>query len=118
LVLFIKKQRKTGFMFAIAFLLQLYLNASWSFWSFGSSFGNRGFVNCSFVFAIGLAMLLSVLKRSSSIILYITLTLLVFWNLIFMLQYSAGMISYNEPVYFHQVFNNLTNLLKFIFNLF
>jgi len=105
-LLFLRKYPRLGIALLIAFMLQWYINASWTdYWWFGESFGSRTYINCSFIFAIGLATLLSSTKRIA-VIMYPLLAALIIWNLLFIAQYSMGMLSRSEAVDFRQVLSN------------
>ena len=99
-----------------AFVLQWYLNASWICWWFGHSFGGRAYINCSFIFAIGLAMLFRVAKKRA-VLVYGTKAILIGWNLLFIIQYAFGMLPYKEVVDWRQVFLNQSVVLSKIIDL-
>jgi len=103
--LFYRKQPKIWAILLIAFALQWYLNAAWGCWWFGVSFGNRAYISCSFIFAIGIADLLSTAKKWALTVRFISVALIV-WNLLFISQYTLGMLPHNEPVVWKQVFIN------------
>jgi len=103
--LFCRKQPKIGFLLLTAFALQWYLNASWWCWWFGVSFGNRAYISCSFIFAIGLAALLSEIQKWKMTVRLISVAL-IGWNLLFISQYTLGMLPHNEPVVWKQVIIN------------
>lgn len=114
--LFLWKQSKIGAALIIAFILQWYLNASCSF-SFGNTFGGRNYINCSFIFAIGLAMFLSVTKKWIVPIWFLFAALIV-WNLLFIAQYTSGMLPHGEAVDFKLVWHNNFDVLSKIFGVF
>ena len=103
--LFCRKQPKIGAVFLTAFALQWYLNASWGCWWFGVSFGNRAYISCSFIFATGLAALLSETQKWAQAVRFISIVL-IGWNLLFIYQYTLGMLPHNEPVVWKQVLIN------------
>jgi hypothetical protein len=103
--LFLGKQPKFGLGLILAFILQWYLNASWHCWWFAHSFGGRAYLNCSFIFAIGIAMILTKTKERV-ITTYFLLGALIGWNLLFTAQYTLGMLPYTEAVDFKQVLHN------------
>jgi hypothetical protein len=109
---FIRKQPGIGSAMLIAFLLQWYLNASWWCWWFGVSYGNRAYICCSLIFAVGIASLITELqKRKWSFRL--TGTALIVWNLLFISQYSLGMLPHEGPVAWKQVFINQYKVVGF-----
>jgi len=105
LLVFCSDQPKIGGIFVVTFVLQWYLNASWCGWSFGVSFGNRAYIGCSFLFAIGLAALLTQLKQWTRSI-WVMCSILICWNLLFSAQYALGMLPYSAPVEWKQVLVN------------
>ena len=99
----------------IAFLLQVYLNASWAdYWWFGESFGSRAYMNCSFIFAFGLARFLSATRRIKAVV-YPVFAALILWNLLFIAQFTMGMISRSEAVDFGQVLSNQIAIPEMLF---
>lgn len=111
-IIFILKQPKIGSIFFLTFVLQWYLNASWNCWWFGHSFGGRAYINCSFVFAIGLAMLFTVLKRKARLVLLLLVLMLTGWNLLFIAQFALSKLPHDQPVELHQVLVNLVHTIN------
>ncbi len=111
------KQAKFGIALIVAFILQWYLNASWQYWWFGHSFGGRAYINCSFIFAIGMAMFLTATKKWAVPTRFF-LAALVGWNLLFAAQYTLGMLPHGEAVDFKQILYNQFNLFGKIFSVF
>jgi hypothetical protein len=116
-LLFLRKQPKFGLALIVAFILQWYLNASWHCWWFGHSFGGRAYINCSFIFAIGIAMFLTTTKKWVVPTRFL-LAALIGWNLLFVAQYTLGMLPYGDAVDFKQVLHNQFNVLGKIFSIF
>ena len=105
-LLFTRDRPGLGVALIVAFLLQLYINASWAdYWWFGESFGSRPYINCSFIFAIGLARFI-VSTRPLRALTYPLFAALVTWNLLFVVQFATGMVSRSEAVDFRQVLSN------------
>jgi hypothetical protein len=111
------KQPKLGLALIFAFVLQWYLNASWHCWWFGNSFGGRAYINCSFIFAIGIAMFLSSTKKWL-VPIRLFLVALVGWNILFVVQYTLKMLPHGESVDFKQVLHNQFNLFSEILSVF
>ncbi len=103
--IFLRKNPKIGLVLIVAFVLQWYLNASWHCWWFGHSFGGRAYINCSFIFAIGIAMFLTSVKKWR-VSIHLLLAALIGWNLLFGFQYTLGMLPHAEAVEFRQVLLN------------
>jgi hypothetical protein len=94
LILFIVKTPVTGIGVLIIFLAQLYINASWSTWWFGDSYGSRAFVECSGIFCLGMAALMektlkrAALRNSMALILLV----LIAWNTLFSAMYMENFV--------------------------
>jgi len=103
--LFCQKQPRIGVLLLTAFALQWYLNAAWGCWWFGDSFGNRAYISCSFIFAMGLATLLSETRKWTLTVRFLSAAL-IGWNLLFISQYTLMMLPHNEPAVWKQVVIN------------
>ncbi len=110
LALFCRKRPKIGTALLVAFAVQWYINAAWWCWWFGVSFGNRAYISCSFIFAIGIATFISETKKWMLTVRFISVVLIA-WNLLFISQFSLGMLPRNEPVLWKQVFINQYEVL-------
>jgi hypothetical protein len=55
----IQQMRWLGIVSLCIFLSQLYVNSSWWCWWFGASYGSRAFIECSFIFCLGMAAFLN-----------------------------------------------------------
>lgn len=105
LFLFIRRQARIGSALLLMFIFQWYLNSSWHYWWYGHSFGGRAYINCSIIFAIGLAVLVSIKKRPA-IIIHLFSIFLIIWNLLFTAQYILGMLPYEHAVDWQKVLTN------------
>ncbi|NQX88079.1 MAG: glycosyltransferase family 39 protein [Halioglobus sp.] len=106
MVLYFRKNVRLSIALLVAFFLQVYINASWvDYWWFGVSFGSRPYMNCSFIFAFGLAYLLSI-TRNIKLLTYPLFTTLVLWNLLFVIQFTLNMVPQSEAVDFGEVLSN------------
>ncbi|MBF0200642.1 MAG: glycosyltransferase family 39 protein [Desulfamplus sp.] len=111
LISFYKIERRFALIFSIAFILQWYINASWHCWWFGHSFGGRAYINCSFIFAVGIAMFLTKIDQQPiKHIMQLFFALLILWNIQFAAQLTIGMVPGEEAVDFKQVFLNQLKL--------
>jgi hypothetical protein len=99
LVLFFRANPLLGGLLLAGFFSQIYLIASWSFWSQGDSFGGRMFISLLPVFAIGLAAFLQrvTLKYNTQVLSLVVSGVLVLWNFFFLIQYRLGFISMSGP---------------------
>ncbi|MBT8220038.1 MAG: glycosyltransferase family 39 protein [Bacteroidia bacterium] len=95
-VLATRVHQKWAILFLVCFAMQWYVNASWWSWWFGQSFGNRAYINCSLIFAFGLAYLLHSYKQFR-IPLLLLLILLALGNVLIFLSYSSGWKTGDQP---------------------
>ncbi len=92
LLLFMKNERKIGSFLLTALILQWILNASWCNWWFGAAYGGRAFMNCTFIFIMGLAAFLQRIDFQAKRPFILAASMgLVAWNLLFMGQYILGL---------------------------
>jgi hypothetical protein len=126
LILLFKKDKKLALIFSLAFILQLYISASYSTWWAGASYGARRMINILPLLAVGLGALSERLrpKVTSKGLVAIALLFIV-WNFFFIIQYSTGMVPREAPISFKKMVYNqffvvpprLYSLTKrFIFN--
>ncbi|MDP8219408.1 MAG: hypothetical protein P9M03_11860 [Candidatus Theseobacter exili] len=115
------KFSKKDIILLIAFILQVYLTASWYCWYQGTCFGGRMFCNCVFIFVMGLAFLWS--KCNTRLMKSIAITITAFfilWNFSLMLQLKSGMIPADKPVAFSMIavnhFKVIPAFARHIFN--
>ncbi len=93
--------RLVGVCFWIAFLSQIWINASVNY--SGASFGARKYVNCGLVFAVGLAALLKYGPKWVTYKKWIgVLSALILWNGLYLLQYTFALIPRDQPLTFKQ----------------
>ena len=101
----------------IAFLVQVYLVASWYCWYQGTCFGGRMFCNCTFVFVMGLAFLWSHCRtRIMNAAAIAVTTFLILWNFSLMLQLESGMIPADKPVAFSTITENHIRVIPTFIN--
>ncbi|MBZ0221090.1 MAG: hypothetical protein K8I01_11745 [Candidatus Methylomirabilis sp.] len=113
---FIKYERRPGTLLLIAFLLQLYVNASWFMWWFGHSFGHRAFISSLPIFIIGLAAFFEKLDRKGLLAWGIgAAVLLSAWNMVMMLAYLSEMIPYADYFSWKELFLKLLDLPEAVF---
>jgi hypothetical protein len=94
-------------------VLQLYVNsvAVWVGWSFGM----RRFLNCSAIFALGLAALLAKAKERIRFRYLVMIAVLpIIWNELFLIQYYAGMIPRDDYLTFTQFVTDKFRVLAVI----
>lgn len=115
LVASVSNHRRTAVLFMFAFLMQLYINASWYYWWFGHSFGHRGFISCVLIFAFGFAYLLSRLNRPGIInLVFVVCIVLSGWNMLLILAYLADMIPHEGFFSWYSLFSKLGQIPLFI----
>lgn len=81
-----KANRVCWIALAVAFLVQFYVNSAVP--SAGWSFGMRRMVNCTPLFAVGLAQVVTLLP-ARRLVLFAVFSLFAFWNFLFVLQYGG-----------------------------
>ncbi len=88
----------------VAWLLQVYLVASWEVWWQGDAFGSRMLINCGAIFALGLAAVFAWLRRRSGgwAVAAVVAPALV-WNWLFILQYRLGYVPMSDPLTWQQL---------------
>ena len=90
------------------FVAQVLVVSSYDTWWGGASFGARRFVNCTPVFALGLAALFEWLRLRTGVerSARVTVGLLVLWNFGLAIQYSIGLIPRDAPVQMSRIVRN------------
>jgi len=83
---------------ALAFVAQLVVVGSYSTWWGGASFGARRFLNCTPLFALGLAALFARLPAERRRLAVAMVAALIVWNFGLALQYGTGIIPRDKPV--------------------
>jgi len=91
---------------ALVFIVQVLVIGSYASWWGGTSFGARRFINCSAIFALGLAAALDQMRPRTLRLAGAALVLLVLWNAGLAVQYSVGLIPRDAPVTMRQIVNN------------
>jgi hypothetical protein len=84
-----RRQAEIAAPLLLALLLQIWINGSVESWTQAGAFGSRRFVSASFVFAWGLAALVSLaVAQGRRGLTAVTLGLFVWWNVSLMLQFG------------------------------
>jgi hypothetical protein len=94
--MFRNDDEKFKYLVPLILLLQLYIVASWWAWSFGFSFGHRGFTEYIVLFSLPMAYSIKALFHWNKALVYSTLFVLgvlVLVNLNFMQQYWRGQLN-------------------------
>ncbi len=107
LVLFARHHGRVALVLAGSFLGQVWINGAVEIWWGGVGFGARRFANCTLVFAVGLAGLLTAVQRRPLIAPLVTFCALLLFNTVFMLGYRNGTFSPTEGVTFDSVMDEL-----------
>jgi hypothetical protein len=107
LILFFKKDKKLCLVFSLAFILQLYISASYSTWWAGASYGARRMINTLPLLALGLGALSEKLRPKLTTKGLVAIALLfIVWNFFFIIQYSTGMVPREAPISFKKMVYN------------
>jgi hypothetical protein len=115
---------------AASLLGLLWIYGSWQYYTLGSSYGMRGFVDGSFFFCLGLAEVLDRLGRASArvrpfaVAARVAIVALMVWNLYFAVCYRCGLQPPDRPfagqglfadgARWRAQFSKDTNLLKML----
>lgn len=111
LAYFIQKYKKFGFFFLSFFLMQYLVNSTWISHSFGSSFSIRTFINCTFIFSLGLSALLYRFKNYLLIFIFI-ISFFILWNFLLIVQYTLGIIPSTGSYELNSIITNQFHLLR------
>jgi hypothetical protein len=92
-----------GWTWPLAFLLTLYINASWYCWFFGAAFGARAFENSTLFAMLGLSYLFKKIDNFQKIraLLYAFIILMAFWNIqiMYVIRKTSSQAPYYEMSY-------------------
>jgi len=117
LLLFLRKEKRVGLFIFICLLMQLYVNASWNCWWFANAYGARAFINCTFIFVLGLCTFFDFAQRKGR---FLTIlggsALIIVWNLLFIVQFSLKLISHTESISWSVMARNQVGVIILIFN--
>jgi hypothetical protein len=101
LFMFPTEKRRLGYLLVVPLVLQLYVNSVVV--HVGWSFGMRRFMNCSAIFALGLAAFLTKAKERVPFRYLVMIAVLpIVWNELFLIQYYAGTIPRDDYLTFTQ----------------
>ena len=93
-----RKNGRIALALFVVFAAQVAVVGSYDTWWGGASFGARRFMNCTPIFVIGLAALLTGMRPLARRIAIGGIGLLVLWNFGLAIQYGTGLIPRDEPV--------------------
>jgi hypothetical protein len=90
LIFFWRRDRLFAGALTVAFFLQVYVAGSFLTWQSASSFGQRRFINCTILFVIGLAAILSwaIARGIPRWLVLAVPVLFVLWNAGLLMQYA------------------------------
>ena len=91
---------------SLVFVIQVLLIGSYATWWGGASFGARRFINCTAIFALGLAAALDRMRPRTLRLAGAGLVFLVLWNAGLAVQYSVGLIPRDTPVTMSRIVRN------------
>ena len=93
-----RDDRPLAISLATIFVVQVLVIGSYDTWWGGASFGARRFINCTPIFALGLAALVERVQLRMPRVIVPALLALIGWNLALVIQYSTGIIPRDRPV--------------------
>ena len=100
-----KRHPRVRFVCLVMFAAELWVVSCWSLWWAGASFGHRLFISALPALAVGAAALVQrtrLTRRWAPVII----TLLIFWNFGYVVQYGSGMINRQAAVGLRELFHN------------
>ena len=86
--------------------VQVIVIGSYDTWWGGASFGARRFINCTILFAVGVAAMFAQLRGAARHAGAVGVMLLILWNFGLAVQYSVGLIPRDAPVRMSQIAYN------------
>lgn len=90
----------------LVFAVQVLVVGSYDTWPGGASFGARRFINCTPIFALGVAMVVTTLAPPARRLVGVGILFLIVWNAGLAIQYSVGLIPRDAPVSMRQIVSN------------
>ena len=99
-------ERRVAAALALLFTAQVLVVGSYDTWPGGASFGARRFINCTPIFALGVAAIAEVLTPHARRLGGIAILLLIVWNAGLAIQYAVGLIPRDAPVTMRQIVSN------------
>lgn len=106
LALLFRRQPVVAVGLGLALAAQVLVIGSYSTWWGGASFGARRFINCTPIFAVGLAAVFAALPSPRRRLGTLVLAAFVVWNFGLAIQYATGMIPRQEPVSMRTIVRN------------
>lgn len=91
---------------ALCFVAQVLVIGSYDTWAGGASFGARRFINCTPIFAVGLAAMFANCRAHIQRVAAVGMVCLIFWNAGLAIQYSTGLIPRDAPVTMRRIVRN------------
>ena len=101
-----RREPQLAGLLALIFLAQVLVIGAYDTWWGGASFGARRFINCSPIFALGIAAAVDPLRGRALQLTGAGLLCLVLWNGGLAVQYSVGLIPRDAPVGMGQIVRN------------
>ena len=93
-----RRDARVALALAVVFAAQVVVIGSYDTWWGGASFGARRFINCTPIFALGLAVPLDRLRPATHTVAVAAIVLLIVWNMGLAVQYGTGLIPRDEAV--------------------
>ena len=101
-----RRNGRVALALALVFAAEVAVIGSYDTWPGGASFGARRFINCTPIFAIGLAALLDRLRPTGHRVAVAGIVLAIVWNFGLAVQYSTGIIPRDQPVSMRTIVRN------------
>jgi len=116
---YFKKDKKITILFLLLLAIVIYINSGLSDWMGGRAFGGRRFDGVLFIFAWGLAEIISRLQNARPIwrsLFYILILLGIGWNLTLDMATSRNIISLDRAITLRELFIGQWKMLKEFIN--
>ena len=84
-------------------LITAWVNGATQDWAGGWSFGGRRFTSALVMLAPGLALVIEAALRRPALVVAPLVAMLLYWNHLLMVQYTAGLLPKDEPVSFGRI---------------
>jgi hypothetical protein len=103
-----RNQKLLSIVCSVAFIIELFVTGSWSYWWMGHSFGQRAFVSFTPLFIYGLTSVYVRLQRKR--IFVVICSLLFVWNMVLLLAYLSGVIPHEGEFSWLHLLKSLPDL--------
>lgn len=108
LVRLLSRREATAALFVVGFAVQTWLSGSVQSWTMAGAFGSRRFLSLVPVFALGLAFVLSGLRKRTPALAGLVVAFAVWWNVSLMVQFGLRIMDRQKLVWPDVAINQVT----------